>query len=96
MEETAGFSERARNQVTPSSEDIWALHRQRMLAETERFIEWGLRRPEDVVWIPAKPIDRGGFPRKVADWFYDTVFRGDGEERLASWRERLRGVLRRR
>ena len=55
-------------------EDEWTAYRKEMLAETERFIEWGLRNPDRVHWIPAKPMGSGTFPRKVADWFYTSVF----------------------
>ena len=55
-------------------EDEWTAYRKRMLAETERFIEWGLRNPDKVCWIPSKPIHNGGFPHKVAAWFYTNVF----------------------
>lgn len=60
-----------------------------MLAETSRFIEWGLRHPELVVWIPAKPVDAGGFPQRVAEWFWGTVLsaRLDGSSRR--WRDWL-------
>ena len=59
--------------------DNWAIHRRRMLAETEMFIEWGLRHPEMVDWIPAKPVSEGGFPVQAANWFYATVFGPEGD-----------------
>lgn len=71
--------------------ESWEEQRRRMLEETEQFIEWGLRHPELVHWIPSKPVGAGGFPRQVAAWFYDTVF--SSEESDGFWR-RLRGVKR--
>lgn len=75
--------------MSPSCYESWDEHRRRMLAETSRFIEWGLRHPELVFWIPAKPVEQGGFPRAVADWFWGTVLAVDGGGRLKRWRERL-------
>lgn len=53
----------------------WVAYRREMIAETERFIEWGLKHPELVTWIPSKPVDQEGYPRRIASWFYSTVFR---------------------
>jgi len=61
--------------VAVVGEDEWSVYRRQMLAETEQFIEWGLRNPELVKWIPAKPVNTGRFPGKVAEWFYNTVFK---------------------
>ena len=80
----------------PTGEEDWQAYRRRMLAETEQFIEWGLRHPEQVDWIPIKPIGEGAFPRKVADWFYQTIFAGDGDEGAGFWRRKLRMRIRRR
>ena len=44
-----------------------------MLAETSRFIEWGLRHPDLVVRIPAKPEDEGGWPGGIGKFFWGTV-----------------------
>jgi hypothetical protein len=44
-----------------------------MLAETSRFIEWGLRHPDLVVRIPAKPVDEGGWPGGISKFFWGTV-----------------------
>jgi hypothetical protein len=44
-----------------------------MLTETSRFIEWGLRHPDLVVRIPAKPEDEGGWPDGVSKFFWATV-----------------------
>jgi hypothetical protein len=57
-----------------------------MLEETSRFIEWGLKHPELVSWIPAKPVDQGGFPRRVAEWFWSAAL----SEKDGLWRWRLR------
>lgn len=75
-----------------TSEDLWQEYRRRMLAETERFIEWGLRHPEMVDWIPSKPIRAGGFPRAVSEWFFRTVFLAKESGKINSWREKLRGL----
>ena len=76
-----------------ASQDNWQRHRREMLAETERFIEWGLRHPERVHWIPAKPVSRGDFPRKVADWFYNTVLSGAAGQPSEYWRDKLRSGI---
>ncbi len=57
-----------------------------MLADTSRFIEWGLRHPELVVWIPTKPIEQGGFPKQVAAWFWSTALSEGLNRRLRGWR----------
>jgi hypothetical protein len=59
--------------TSPASYDIHDETRQRMLAETSRFIEWGLRHPDLVVRIPAKPEDEGGWPGGIAKLFWSTV-----------------------
>jgi len=60
-----------------------------MLAQTSRFIEWGLRHPELVVWIPVKLADREGFPQRVADWFWGVALSTGREGLLTRWRDRL-------
>ncbi len=60
-----------------------------MLAETSRFIEWGLSHPELLEWIPVKPIDKGGFPRAVADWFWVTVLSSSLNQRVKGWKDLL-------
>jgi hypothetical protein len=75
--------------VSPSLHESWHEYRKRMLAETSRFIEWGLKHPDLVFRIPAKPAEHGGFPRAVADWFWETVLVLDGGSRLKRWREKL-------
>lgn len=80
--------------MSVTGEDLWQAYRREMIAETERFIEWGLRHPEDIDGIPAKPIGRGGFPRAVADWFYNTIFIARETSRISFWREKLRRLRR--
>jgi len=74
-----------------TSREPWAQYRQRMLAETGRFIEWGLAHPEWVIEIPAKRVEEGGFPRQVAAWFWNVVLSTGRSVELRRWRERLRG-----
>lgn len=69
--------------------ESWEQRRQRMLDETSRFIEWGLRHPELVTWIPAKPVMEGGFPRRVAEWFWGTVLSERPDGVAGRWRNRL-------
>jgi len=69
--------------------ESWEEYRRRLLAETSRFIEWGLRHPDQVTWIPTKPISEGGFPRRVGEWFWSTVLSAGGTDRLRRWREKL-------
>jgi hypothetical protein len=60
-----------------------------MLAETSRFIEWGLRHPELIEWIPVKPADKGGFPTAVGEWFWGTVLASALNDRVRHWKELL-------
>jgi len=55
--------------------DIHDQTRQQMIAETSRFIEWGLRHPELVVRIPAKPVEGegAGWPDSIGKFFWSTV-----------------------
>ncbi len=69
--------------------ETWQEYRHRLLAETSRFIEWGLRHPEQVTWIPAKPVGEGGFPQAVAEWFWGAVLGAGDGGRLQRWREKL-------
>ena len=69
--------------------ESWPAHRKRMLDETSRFIEWGLRHPELVIRIPTKPAGEDGFPRRVADWYWDTVLSDRVDDAIRRWRERL-------
>ncbi len=59
--------------MTQTGQDIHDATRQRMIDETSRFIEWGLRHPELVVRIPAKPEDEGGWPAAIGQFFWSKV-----------------------
>lgn len=72
--------------------ETWEQYRTRLLRETSRFIEWGLRHPEMVIEIPSKPAGEDGFPARVAHWFWAVVL----TDRTDSFIERWRGILRRR
>ena len=74
--------------MSQSSQESWREYRSRLLTETSQFIEWGLRHPHLVRWIPAKPMGEGGFPRQVADWFWQAML-SDGAGRIGRWRDRL-------
>ena len=47
--------------------------RQRMLADTGRFIEWGLANPDKVEWIPRHQVGRGAFSERVKHLFWMLV-----------------------
>ena len=51
--------------------------RQRTLAETGRFIEWGLTHPEKVGWIPRHPVGRGAFTERMKTAFWTLILRND-------------------
>ena len=74
--------------MSRSGRETWQEYRRRILADTGRFIEWGLAHPERVTWIPAKPAGEGGFPRRVAEWFWQTVLT-EGGGRPGRWRDKL-------
>ncbi len=67
----------------------WEEYRKRMLEETARFIEWGLRHPEQVIEIPIKPADQGGFPKEVGVWFWTTVLSERATDGIRRWRDFL-------
>ena len=69
--------------------ESWEQYRRRMLDETSRFIEWGLKHPELVIEIPVKPADDGGFPPRVGEWFWTVVLSDGSDGRLRRWRELL-------
>ena len=71
------------------TQEAWQEYRRRMLEETGRFIEWGLAHPDLVVWIPAKPIDCGGYPRQIAEWFWATVLSSRRDGPMARWKQWL-------
>jgi len=79
--------------VDPAGLDKWELYRRQMVAETERFIEWGLRHGDRVNWIPTRPATDGGFPPRVGRWFYQTVF-GAPTAARRWWRRKLRRGIR--
>jgi hypothetical protein len=66
--------------------ESWEEYRKRMLDETSRFIEWGLRHPELVTWIPTKLAGDGGFPHRVAEWYWGTVLSDRIDGAVARWR----------
>lgn len=72
--------------------ESWEQYHRRILEETSRFIEWGLRHPELVIEIPVKPAGEGGFPAKVGEWFWGIVL----SARSDSWIQRWRNALLRR
>jgi len=82
-----------------SRRQSWEAYRRQMLAETARFIEWGLRHPELVIEIPVKPAEEGGFPPEVGRWFWTTVLSDGAGSAVRKWRDLLlrrpRGFLRR-
>ena len=75
-----------------SIEESWQAYQREMIAETERFIDWGLRHPDQVTPIPFKPVGEGGFPKEVADWFYSIALSDPNKDTspLAAWRARLK------
>ncbi len=76
----------------PSGQETWEEHQRKMLAETEQFIEWGLRNPELVNWIPAKPQSERGVGKKAANWFYQTILSGGADKATEFWRRKLRAI----
>jgi len=69
----------------------WEKYRQEMLAETARFIEWGLAHPEDVIEIPIKPANEGGFPARVGEWFWSVVLTDRKDSTILRWLNVFRG-----
>jgi hypothetical protein len=74
------------------SRKSWEEYRRKMLQETERFIEWGLAHPDEVIEIPTKPGNQGGFPKSVAQWFWGVVL----SDKVTGGMKRWRSLLRRR
>jgi hypothetical protein len=75
-----------------SIEESWQTYQSEMIAETERFIDWGLKHPDQITPIPFKPAGTDGFPPEAADWFY-SILLSDPEEdtsTLAAWRAKLK------
>ena len=73
-------------------EESWQAYRREIIEETERFIDWGLKHPDQVTPIPFKPVGEGGFPQEVADWFYSIVLSDPKKDTspLAAWRAKLK------
>jgi len=69
--------------------ETWHEQRKRMLRETSRFIEWGLKHPELTIQIPAKPIGEGGFPKAVGEWFWGVALTTRTDPRIVFWRNFL-------
>ena len=56
-----------------SQDQMWALIRRRMLAETGEFLTLALRRPELAASSPISPFGKGHFSRAFADAFWQQV-----------------------
>lgn len=69
--------------------ETWEQYRERIIVETQEYIEWGLNHPDQVVGIPTKLAEKGGFPKSVGEWFWATVLSDDEGSRLGRWRRRL-------
>jgi len=65
--------------------------RQRMIDETSAFVAWGLRHPDQVRWIPTRPVGEGGFSARLSFVFWMPVF-GESFRKPVSW---LRSLFRR-
>lgn len=80
--------------------ESWQTYRKRMLDETSRFIEWGLKHPELVMEIPVKPASEGSFPAEVGTWFWGVALSSSQDSWVQRWRRFLvskpREFLRRR
>lgn len=53
--------------------ESWKLSRNRMLRETEAFLEDGLRHSAQHPRIPAIPVGSGSFPRGLAEIFWAQI-----------------------
>jgi len=76
--------------VNKVARESWEEYRRRMLDETSRFIEWGLRHPEEVIEIPATPAGRRQPPAEAARWFWAVVLSDSRDSRIGRWRDLLR------
>lgn len=56
-----------------SNEEYWAILAQRMLRDTEVFLEEGLRCPERCIWIPTREVGAGGWSVSFASVFWSQV-----------------------
>jgi hypothetical protein len=64
--------------VSPNKRDeSFQRWRERMLAETSRFIEWGLQHPEEVTWIPKHRVGAGRFTERLKNIFWTLALRDD-------------------
>jgi len=70
--------------------ETWEQYRRRMLRETEEFIEYGLRHPEEIIPIPSRPISQGPFPTEMGRWFWGVVLTSRTDSRWKKLRDRLR------
>ncbi len=48
-----------------------------MLDETARFIEWGLKHPEQIHWIPMAPVGKVRFSNRLKQAFYTLLLRDE-------------------
>ena len=48
--------------------------RERMLAETARFIEWGLAHPRQVPWIPRHAMEHRDFSVRLKTTFWRFIW----------------------
>ncbi|MFW6133829.1 MAG: hypothetical protein ACOC8F_08025 [Planctomycetota bacterium] len=71
--------------------ESWQAYRRKMIRQTEVFIEYYLRHPEEVIPIPVKPARDGAFPAAVGRWFWNTVLRSNPTRKARRWREFFRG-----
>ncbi len=69
--------------------ETWQEHRKCMLDETSRFIEWGLKHPDLVIEIPAKPVGESGFPKGVGEWFWGIALSTSTDAKIQFWRDFL-------
>ncbi len=70
-------------------QESWDEYRRRMLEETSRFIEWAFRHQDQMIEIPAKPADDGGFPPEVGRWFWTAVLTRRVDSGISRWRRIL-------
>lgn len=62
-----------------------------MIRETEVFIEYYLRHPDEIIPVPVKCARRGSFPASVGRWFWNTVLDSKPTRSVQRWREFFRG-----
>lgn len=59
--------------LTRTSNENWLVLRRRMIAETESFLEDGLRHPQRCFVIPTKEVGKGGWSVAFASVFWSQV-----------------------